>query len=112
MTRQAYVDTNYATLTIGSAVTSIATMYNYAYNSMYQTNFVLEDSIDWGASGAFYCQSFCLVWLQGATFSQAAVPPVGRRYNASVNSVINTGAAETFIPGATAGWLSTGGQYV
>ena len=110
--RQAYVDTNYATLTIGSAVTSIATMYNYAYNSMYQTNFVLEDNIDWGASGAFYCQSFCLVWLQGATFSQAAVPPVGRRYNASVNSVINTGAAETFIPGSNAGSLSTGGQYV
>ena len=39
--------------------------------------------------------------------------PAGKRYDASLNGVINTfGAGGTFIPGTVAGTTSSGGQYV
>ena len=47
--------------------------------------------------------------IAGATFSGAAIGP---RYSVDTNSVIYTGAGESFLPGNAAGTKATGGQYV
>lgn len=50
-----------------------------------------------------------LLFLTGITFSGTAT---GQRYNANTNSVIETGSASaTYLPGNSAGTVTTGGQY-
>lgn len=107
--RHAYVDCNYADLSFAASISTIATMYNYAYLSAFSAQFTLDGGIDWGASGAFYLQSFCLTWLQSASFVGTAT---GKRYVAAINSAINTnGEAVDFIPGDSAGSTATGSIY-
>lgn len=111
--RQAQVDANYATLSFGAAVTTLATMYNYAYLSAFDTTVDLDAGINWGASAAFYMQSFCLVWIQSAQFTGATLDTLGKRYSASINSVINTvGQTSDFIPGSIDGSLSHNSLYI
>ncbi len=61
-------------------------------------------------SGAFAVSSRVgSLLVYGATFSGAAI---GRRYLVSSNSVIETVAGETFLPGDQAGIAETGGRYI
>ncbi|WP_371223644.1 DUF2793 domain-containing protein [Roseovarius sp. 2305UL8-3] len=102
--QQAFINANYANLSFGPAVTTIATMYNYAYLSGFGATFTLETGIDWGASGAFFMQGFCLAWLQSSQFNGDTGSAIGRRYSLSLSSALNTAnAGVTFIPGSVAG---------
>jgi hypothetical protein len=111
--RDAFLDCNYTNLRFANSVQTIATMYNYSNLSPFGTNFELDANMDWGASGAFFMQSFCLAWLQASQFSGQAGSAVGRRYNISISSVLNTaGQTASFIPGTAAGVANSGAQYV
>ena len=111
--QQAFVDANYGALGFGPAVTTIATMYNYAYFSAFGTTFTLDTGIDWGASGAFFMQSYSLTWLQNAQFAGDTASTTGRRYALAISSTLNTaGAATDFVPGTTAGTLNSNSLYV
>lgn len=111
--RDGFVGCNNTDLQFASTVTTIASAYNYANLSMFGTNFILDANINWGASGAFFMNSFCLAWLQSATFTGATASCTGSRYNIGLNSILNTaGQGATFIPGNAVGLVGTGAQYV
>lgn len=59
------------------------------------------------AGGFAVASDLSLIRIGGNTYSGAAT---GKRYSATLNSVIDTGAAIT-LPGSTAGSVATGGQY-
>lgn len=110
---QSFVDANYANLFFGPAVDTIATMYNYAYLSAFDTTFTLGSGIDWGSSGAFFLQGFCLAWLQSAQFAGDVTSATGKRYSISLNSVLNTAnAGATFVPGASDGSVNDNSLYI
>ncbi|MEO1493928.1 MAG: DUF2793 domain-containing protein [Pseudomonadota bacterium] len=111
--QQAFVDANDAALGFGPAVTTIATMYNYAYFSGFDATFTLDTGIDWGASGAFFMQGYCLSWLQGAQFAGDPAGTAGKRYTLAISSALNTaGAGADFIPGTSAGTLNHNSTYL
>ena len=72
----------------------------------------LDANINWGASGAFYLNSFCRVWMLSAQFSEQTATCTRCRYSISLNSIINTAnEGVTFIPGNNTGLSSAGAQY-
>jgi hypothetical protein len=60
---------------------------------------------------AYQASDLSVIRFSGTVFSGAAT--AGARYSASGNGVINTGGSgASYLPGITAGSVSTGGQYI
>ncbi|MBO0902666.1 DUF2793 domain-containing protein [Jiella sonneratiae] len=100
-----------ATLKFGSGVTTIASLYNYGFLTLYGATLDLAAGTAWSSAGAFFLTLLSLAWLQAATFTGSTA--TGKRYSIGLNSTLSTGSGgANFIPGDAAGSTATGGQYV
>lgn len=93
----------------GSAAGHLLTL-SYGLISIPSSTLTLTGTPAWGSS--FVSNQGGQVSLYGVTFSGSST---GRRYDVSVNGVINTfgaGSASTYFPGNVNGVSSTGGQQV